>query len=164
MSQQGRRKTKRFLDFQARNQLGTSGGKKSFLREGQFFKTMSNSFKIRQHIFAARTKIFLGEASLPPGYGSIDFCTSQKTNVFCIFHAHFQFLCSSVKFDLANQGLRQPVQPHTFNFQLLVFDKTLAQPPFAVINGSNMGMSVFHSPVLMRRLIFLQLQLCTAVS
>jgi len=31
-----------------------------------------------------------------------------------------------------------------------------------VINGSNVGMSVFHSPVLMRSLIFLQLW--TAVS
>ena len=68
-------------------------------------------------------------------------------------------LCSSAKFDLANQGMRQP---HTFNSQLLVFDKTLAQPHFTVINGSNVGMSVFHSPVLMRNLIFLQLW--TAVS
>ena len=66
-------------------------------------------------------------------------------------------LCSSAKFDLANQGMLQPVQPHTFNSQLLVFDKTLAQPHFTVINGSNVGMSVFHSPVLMRNLIFLQL-------
>jgi len=33
-------------------------------------------------------------------------------------------LCSLVKFDLANQGLRQPVQPHTFSAQLLVFDET----------------------------------------
>ena len=37
MSQQGRRKTKRLLDSQARNQLGTPGGEKSFLRGGQFF-------------------------------------------------------------------------------------------------------------------------------
>jgi len=79
-----------------------------------------------------------------------------------MFYAHSQFLCSSVKFDLANQGLRQPDQPHTFNSQLHVFDKTLAQPHFAVINGSNVGMSVFHFPVLMRSLIFLQLW--TAVS
>ena len=160
MPQQGRRKTKRLLDFQARNQLGTSGGEKSFLREGQFFKTMSNSFKIRQHIFfPVRTKIFLGEASLPPGYGPVDFCTSQKETFSCIFYAHSQLLCSSVKYDLANQGLRQPVQPHTFNSQLLVFDKTLAQPHFAVVNGSDVGMSVFHSPILTRSLIFLQLQL-----
>jgi len=37
MSQQGRRKTKRLLDFQARNQLGTPGGEMSFLRGGHFF-------------------------------------------------------------------------------------------------------------------------------
>jgi len=73
-------------------------------------------------------------------------------------------LCSSVKFDLANQGLRQPVQSHAFNSKLLVFDKTLAQPHFAVENGSDVGMSVFHSPILMRSLIFLQLQLRTAAS
>jgi len=35
MPQQGKR-TKRLLDFQARNQLGTPGGAKSFLREGHF--------------------------------------------------------------------------------------------------------------------------------
>jgi len=69
------------------------------------------------------------------------------------------FLCSSVKLDLANQGLPQPVQPRTFNSQLLVFDKTLAQPHFAVVNGSDVEMSVFHSPILMRSLIFLQLHL-----
>jgi len=92
MSQQGRRKTKRLLDFQTRNQLGTSGGEKSFLREGQFFKTMSNSFKIRQHIFPVRTKIFLGEASLPLGYGYVDFCISQKTNVFLHILCAFSIL------------------------------------------------------------------------
>jgi len=92
MSHQGRRKTKRLLDFQARNQLGTSGGEKDFLREEQIFETMSNSFKIRQHIFTVWTKIFLGEASLPPGYGSVDFCTSQKTNVFLHILSAFSIL------------------------------------------------------------------------
>jgi len=37
MSQQRKRKTKRLLDFQARNQLGTPGAK-SFLRRDKFFK------------------------------------------------------------------------------------------------------------------------------
>jgi len=46
---------------------------------------MSNSFKIRQHIFPVRTKIFLGEASLPPGCGSVDFCTSQKNKRFLAY-------------------------------------------------------------------------------
>jgi len=35
MSQQGKKKTKRLLDFQARNQLGTPGAAKSFLKGGQ---------------------------------------------------------------------------------------------------------------------------------
>jgi len=49
---------------------------------------------------------------------------------------------------------------------LLVFDKTLAQLCFAVVNCSDAVMSVFHSPVLTRSLIFLQLQyelLCRSV-
>jgi len=58
MSQQGRRKTKRLLDFQARIQLGTPGGKKSFLRGGYFFKTMSNSLKIRPTHFSCGDKNF----------------------------------------------------------------------------------------------------------
>jgi len=41
------------------------------------------------------TKIFLGEASPPPDYGCVDFCTSQKTNVFlrilCAFSILVQF-------------------------------------------------------------------------
>ena len=92
MSQQGKVKTKRLLDFQARNQLGTSGGEKSFQKEGQFFETMSNSFIIRQNNFPVRTKMFLGEASLPPGYGSVDFFTSQKTNVFLHILCAFSIL------------------------------------------------------------------------
>ena len=36
MSEQGKRKTKRLLDFQARNQLGTPGGAKSSKKGTQF--------------------------------------------------------------------------------------------------------------------------------
>jgi len=56
-------------------------------------------------------------------------------------------LSALAKFDLANQGVRQPVQLHTFNAQLLVFDETLAQPDFVVLNCSDEVMSVFHSLV-----------------
>jgi len=42
-------------------------------------------------------------------------------------------------------------------FPLLVFDKTLAQPYFAVVNCSDVVMIVFYSTVLTRILIFLQL-------
>jgi len=39
------------------------------------------------------------------------------------------------------------VESHTFDARLLVFDKTIAQPRFAVVNCSDAGMSVFYSPV-----------------
>ena len=58
MSQHGKRKTKRLLDFQARNQLWTPGVSKSFLGAGQFFKTMSNSFKIRPTHFSCGDENF----------------------------------------------------------------------------------------------------------
>jgi len=54
-------------------------------------------------------------------------------------------LCSSARFDLANQVARQPVQPHTYA-RLLVFDETLAQPQFAVVNCCDALMSVFYFP------------------
>jgi len=75
----------------------------------------------------------------------------------CVLYAHSQFLCSLAKFDLANPGVHQPVQPHTFNAQLLVVDETSAQPDFAVVNVSDVVMSVFYALVLTRSLIFLQL-------
>jgi len=37
-------------------------------------------------------------------------------------------LCGLARFYLANRGVRQPVQPHTFYARLLVFDKTSAEP------------------------------------
>jgi len=53
-------------------------------------------------------------------------------------------LCSSARFDLANRGVRQPVQPHTCAL-LLVFDET-AQLQFAVVSCSDAVMNVFCSP------------------
>jgi len=50
----------------------------------------------------------------------------------CVLYAHSQFLCSLARFDLAKSA--PPVQPHTFYARLLVFDMTLAQPHFAVVN------------------------------
>jgi len=75
----------------------------------------------------------------------------------CVLHAHSQFLCSLARFDLTNRDVLQPVQSHTFYARLRVFDKTLAQPHFAVVTYSDAMMSVFYSAVLMRGLIFLQL-------
>jgi len=74
-------------------------------------------------------------------------------------------LCSLARLDLANWGVRQPAQPHTYA-RLLVFDKTSAQPHFAVVNCSDAVMSVFYAPVLTLSLIFLQLSyklLCRSV-
>jgi len=102
-------------------------------------------------------KIFLGEAS-PLLVTRLWTSIHNKQQMFsCVLYAHSQFLCSLVKLYLANRGLRLPVQPHTFNAQLLVFDETLAQPHFAVLYCSDVGMSVFHSPALTRSLTFLQL-------
>jgi len=52
-------------------------------------------------------------------------------------------LCGLARFDLANRGVCQTVHPHTFYAPLLVFDKTLAQLDFAVVNFSDVVMSVF---------------------
>ena len=138
MSQQGKRKTKRLLDFQARNQLGTPGRAESFLRGGQFFETMCNSFKIRPKRFSCGGENFSKGGFVPHGYGPVDFYTSQKSNIF------LRTLPSLAKFDLANQGVRQPVQLQTFNAQLPLFDETLTQPDFVVVNCSYVVMSVFH--------------------
>ena len=53
-------------------------------------------------------------------------------------------MCSLARFDLAKRGVRQAIQPHTYA-RLLVFDETLAQLHFAVVNGSGVVMSVFYS-------------------
>jgi len=63
----------------------------------------------------------------------------------CVLYTHSQFLCSLARFDLANRGVRQTVQPHTLYARLLVFDKTLAPPHFAVVNCSAAVMSVLLS-------------------
>jgi len=52
-------------------------------------------------------------------------------------------LCSLARFDFANWALRQTVLLHTFCARLLVFHETSAQPDFAVVNCSDLVMSVF---------------------
>jgi len=70
-------------------------------------------------------------------------------------------LCSTTRFDLANRGVRQPVQPHT-DARLLVFDETLAQPHFAVANCSDAVMGVFYSPFSTRSQNFVVMKSCVA--
>jgi len=70
-------------------------------------------------------------------------------------------LCSSARFDLASRGVRQPVQPHTYA-RLLVFDETLAQLHFAVVNCSDAVMSVFYFPFSTRSQNFAVMNSCVA--
>ena len=56
MSRQGKRKTKRLLDFQARNQLGTSGGgeeleRENFLKLCPIVSKYVNTFLLRGRKF-----------------------------------------------------------------------------------------------------------------
>jgi len=143
------------LDFQARNQLGTPGGRRASKR-GHLFKTMFNSFNIRPTHFSCGDENFSRGGFAPSWLQACGLLYITKSKHFLAYFMRILNSCSLVKFDLANQGLRQPVQPHTFNAQLLVFDETVAQPHFAVVNCSDVGMSVLHSPVLTRSLIFLQ--------
>jgi len=87
-------------------------------------------------------------------------CITKNRNFSSVLHAHSQFLCGLARFDLANRGVRQPVQPHTFYGPLFVFDKTLAQPHFAVVDCSDALMNGFYSPVLTRSLIFAVMNCC----
>jgi len=87
---------------------------------------MCNSFKIRPTHFSCGGENFSKGIFAPPGYGPVDFYTSQKTNIF------LRTLSALAKFDLANQGVRQPVQVHPFNALLPVIDETLAQPDFVL--------------------------------
>jgi len=151
MSQQGIRKTKRLLNFQARNQFGTPGGRRAFEKGDTFFELCPIVSKYVQHFSCGDENACRRDSPLSwlRAYGLLH----HKQQTFsCVLYAHSQFLCSSVKFEL-----RQPVQPHTFIAQLLVFDETLAQPEFTVVNCSHVGISVFHPPVVTRSLIVLQL-------
>jgi len=113
---------------------------------------MCNSFKIRPVHFSCGGENFSKGGFAPwlrvCGLPNI---TKSKHYIF------LRTLTALAKFDLANQGVRQPVQLHTFNAQLPVFKETLVQPDFVVVNCSDVVMSVLHSPVLTRNLLFLQL-------
>jgi len=80
--------------------------------------------------------------------------------VSCVLSEHSQFLCSLARFDLANQCVQAEPAAH-----VLVFDETLAQPHIAVVNCSDVVMSVFYSPVLTCSLIFCGFELlCCSVA
>ena len=106
--------------------------------------------KYVQHIFPVGAKTFLRGDS-PPWLRACGLPSITKSKHFLAYFIRF------TKFDLANQGVRQSVQLHAFNVQLPVFKETLVQPDFVVVNCSDVVMSVFHSPILTRNLLFLQL-------
>jgi len=62
---------------------------------------------------------------VPPGYGPVDFYTSHKV--------HF-ILFSKIR--SCKPGCT-PASPAAFSAQLPVFDETLAQPDFVVVNCSD---------------------------
>jgi len=70
-------------------------------------------------------------------------------------------LCSLEKFDFAKREVHQPVQSYTYA-RLLVFDETLAQPHFEVVNCSDAVMSVFYSPFSTRSQHFAVMNSCVA--
>jgi len=118
---------------------------------------MSNNFKTRPTHFYCVGEKFSWGVFAPLITGLWTSIHHKKLKFSCVLYPQSQFLCSLAKFELANQGVRRPVQTYTFSAQLPAFDETLAQPDFAVVNCSDVVMSVFHSHVLTRSLIFLQL-------
>jgi len=69
----------------------------------------------------------------------------------------FSILVQFNKFRIVNPKC-SPSQPHTFSARLQLFDEPFAQPDVStVVNCTVVALSVFHSTVLMRSLIFLQL-------
>ena len=74
--------------------IGHQGGRR-VKGAGQFFKSMSNSFKIRPTNFSCGDENFSRGGFVTPGYGPVDFYTSQKTNVLlrtlCAFSVLVQF-------------------------------------------------------------------------
>jgi len=53
-------------------------------------------------------------------------------------------LCSLARLDLASRSVCKQIQPYKFYARALVFDETLAQPDIAVVNCSDVVMSVFY--------------------
>jgi len=70
---------------------------------------MSSSFKIRPTHFSCGGKIFLGRLRTPWLRACGHLYITKKQTFTCVLYVHSQFLCSLARFDLANQGVRQPV-------------------------------------------------------
>jgi len=81
--------------------------------------------------------------------------TQQKRKFSCTLHAHSQFLCSLVRLDLANRGVRHPVQPQTYAhdvMRVVLLPCFNAQPDiFAVMNCCVVALIVFSSDIFLLR-------------
>jgi len=49
----------------------------------------------------------------------LDLCITKNRKFSCVLYRRSQFVCSLARFDLANRGVRQTVQSHTFCAPLL---------------------------------------------
>ena len=156
MSQQGRRKTKRLLDFQARNQYGTTGGRRAFVEVNNFLNYV-HQFQNTSNIFFLWRRKFLQGILRPLLVTGLWTSIHQRQQTFsCVLYAYSPIPVQFSKTRSRKPG-SAPASPAAHHAQLLVFDEALAQPHFAVVNCSDVGMSVFHSTVLTRSLMFLQL-------
>ena len=159
MSQQEKRKTKRLLDFQARNQLGTPGGgegAESFLKGEQIFELCEIVSKYVQHFFPVGAKTFL-RGFCPPWLRACGLLYITKNKHFLAYFILFSK-------NRSRKPGSVPASPAA-NLQYLtasIWQDLSAAWFFVVVNCSDVVMSVFNSPVLTRSLIFLQLW--TAVS
>jgi len=111
---------------------------------------MCNIFNIRPAHFSCGGENFCKGGFAPLVSGLWTSKHHKQTQIF------LRTLSALAKFDLANRRVRQPVQLYTFNAQLPVFGETLVQPDFVVVNFSDVVMSVFQPPVVMRSLFFLK--------
>ena len=57
----------------------------------------------------------------------LDVYTNKKKSFFCVLYTHSQFLCTLARFDLANRGVRQPVQRTLSMLDCLYFEKLLSK-------------------------------------
>jgi len=79
---------------------------------------------------------------------------NKKRKFSCVLHAQFQLLCSLASVKLSTLGVRHP---SPIPSDRLLFNKTFAQPCiFAVVNCTDVALSVCYSPVLTRCRILLQ--------
>ena len=119
----------------------------------KFFKLCAIVTKYVQHIFPVGAKTFLRGDS-PPWLRACGLPNITKSKHVLAYFIRFSKI-RSCKPGCATASPAAHLQ--CSNAQLPVFKETLVQPDYVVVNCSDVAMSVFHSPVLTRNLLFLQL-------